>query len=322
MELLKDTVDVNYPELIAVFDEIKEINWNRVYAQKSSSRNVKRRKKQSLNKALSQDETSFLVLQKRMVVLGTYINEDPCPIDEILRISIQAKNYDELISSIKWVDKDKIVDFFRDVDNLCKSAFPCLYDFRGEYTIRDNIRRLFYETMLDLDIEDVNKEMIQIVANDIETSMLIYSLLIVIEGENFGGDFGGITWNSNLLRSVYNTKCNCVLACMSNKEYNRDFLSVLLDETNTDIIPIEVAFLKRSQLLSRRFEDLETNKLKIFEESGLSQNDEDYTIHKSRVKCPQCHLNHTSFTEKQTRSADEPMTIFWYCYKCKIRGRQ
>jgi DNA-directed RNA polymerase subunit M/transcription elongation factor TFIIS len=141
------------------------------------------------------------------------------------------------------------------------------------------------------------------------------------------GDLKTIDWKSGLLRSVYLSKSNCIVSSLTNDivssvtktKYNLDIINMLNDIV---VYPMELAFLKRSQLLSRRFEDLEDNKLKIYEESGMSQGEEDYTVYKSRVRCHQCHLNHTSFHQLQTRSADEPMTIFWYCYKCKIRGRQ
>ena len=36
----------------------------------------------------------------------------------------------------------------------------------------------------------------------------------------------------------------------------------------------------------------------------------------SLYKCRRCKTNYTSFIEKQTRSADEPMTVFVRCHNC------
>lgn len=39
-------------------------------------------------------------------------------------------------------------------------------------------------------------------------------------------------------------------------------------------------------------------------------------------KCKRCGSDKTSYTQKQTRSADEPMTIFHVCYACHLRWRE
>lgn len=38
---------------------------------------------------------------------------------------------------------------------------------------------------------------------------------------------------------------------------------------------------------------------------------------KCSINCPMCPNNEALFMELQTRSADEPMTIFYRCTKCK-----
>eukprot|EP00049_Salpingoeca_infusionum_P013888 m.258917 g.258917 ORF g.258917 m.258917 type:complete len:109 (+) comp15549_c0_seq1:119-445(+) len=37
---------------------------------------------------------------------------------------------------------------------------------------------------------------------------------------------------------------------------------------------------------------------------------------KTEVDCPKCHHNYAYYMQMQTRSADEPMTIFYSCEKC------
>lgn len=39
------------------------------------------------------------------------------------------------------------------------------------------------------------------------------------------------------------------------------------------------------------------------------------------IKCNKCGSNETSHFQAQTRSSDEPMTIFWTCVKCGKKGR-
>lgn len=43
---------------------------------------------------------------------------------------------------------------------------------------------------------------------------------------------------------------------------------------------------------------------------------------KGLFECPKCHSQKTTHTEKQTRSADEPMTVFIQCLACGARSRQ
>jgi len=40
------------------------------------------------------------------------------------------------------------------------------------------------------------------------------------------------------------------------------------------------------------------------------------------IKCNKCGSNETSSFQAQTRSSDEPMTVFWTCTKCGKKGRQ
>ena len=43
---------------------------------------------------------------------------------------------------------------------------------------------------------------------------------------------------------------------------------------------------------------------------------------KTRVLCPECDNNEAYFLQIQTRSADEPSTIFYKCTKCDHRWKE
>ena len=43
---------------------------------------------------------------------------------------------------------------------------------------------------------------------------------------------------------------------------------------------------------------------------------------KCTVQCPRCQNNEALFMELQTRSADEPMTIFYRCTACKFNWKE
>ncbi|XP_051138268.1 uncharacterized protein LOC127256340 [Andrographis paniculata] len=49
----------------------------------------------------------------------------------------------------------------------------------------------------------------------------------------------------------------------------------------------------------------------------FSEADRVYLNKTTSVSCPECNHGEASFTQVQTRSADEPMTIFYVCTKCK-----
>lgn len=318
-DLLSDTIASNYPDLIDSFEQIKQIKWDKVYYQKAST--VKGKKRKVGKKKLNDFDKDFLTIQKILVVLGTYINVENVDLQEIMHVNIDAVNYDELITNIKWKKKEDCKEFFEDFDKLCEKVFTqiCKLD-NSDYSIRKNVRRLFHETILELGTQhklNIPLDKVWTTADDIERGIMMYTLLMVTEQSQ--GDMRAISWDDILLKNIYLTKSNCVLSSLTNEKYNLELVKMVLSST---VYPIELAFMKRSQLLSRRFEDLETNKLKIYEESGISQGDDDYTKYFSNVRCPKCKLNHTSFSQLQTRSADEPMTIFWYCHKCKINGRQ
>jgi DNA-directed RNA polymerase subunit M/transcription elongation factor TFIIS len=320
-EAISQTIAKNYPDLIGCFTQIQQIKWDRVYKKKTPAA-TKRRKKASAAKKLSANEKRFLMIQKTLVVLGTYINVNggKGTVEEILHVKIDAKNYDELVTNINWSNKEQCLIFWYELDKLCEAIFPDLYEEGGEWTIRKNNRRLIHEMLLEC-ISDkqqsVNPEQIQNIAHDIERSIMLYTLLMVTEVCQ--GDLQSIDWKDDFLKRVYLSKSNCVLSSLTNEQYNLKLIKKILSE---NMHPIELATMKRSQLLSKRFKDLETSKMKIYEESGISQGDEDFTVYHSTIKCPKCKLYHTTFKQLQTRGADEPMTIFWYCHKCKIRGRQ
>lgn len=61
-------------------------------------------------------------------------------------------------------------------------------------------------------------------------------------------------WSDNLIKIVYFTKANAILCSLTNPKYNDSLISGLLD---CSIHPLDLAFMKRSQLLSARFEDME-----------------------------------------------------------------
>ncbi|ORD99633.1 RPC10 [Hepatospora eriocheir] len=53
---------------------------------------------------------------------------------------------------------------------------------------------------------------------------------------------------------------------------------------------------------------------------GILKDESEYG-NKCDVECPKCNYNRALFKEIQTRSADEPMTIFYRCLKCSYNWK-
>ena len=54
----------------------------------------------------------------------------------------------------------------------------------------------------------------------------------------------------------------------------------------------------------------------------LGEEDDLKYANKCQIKCPKCYFNEAMFLEIQTRSADEPMTIFYQCTKCRFDWKE
>ncbi|CAM8973636.1 unnamed protein product [Rhodiola kirilowii] len=54
----------------------------------------------------------------------------------------------------------------------------------------------------------------------------------------------------------------------------------------------------------------------------VSENDGLKNMPQAEASCPNCHHNRAAFYEQQTRSADEPATLFFTCLQCKHKWNQ
>lgn len=94
----------------------------------------------------------------------------------------------------------------------------------------------------------------------------------------------------------------------------------LIDDTRYALL---LPFTKRSFLFREtRAELFEKLQAKIVSDKRVFDRDNDHTSIVSDFKCPKCGSFNTQKFMKQLRSADEPMTTFWRCYKCNKSGRE
>ncbi|KAL8114033.1 uncharacterized protein LOC141668609 [Apium graveolens] len=66
------------------------------------------------------------------------------------------------------------------------------------------------------------------------------------------------------------------------------------------------------------------HKLVTKQTDPVIENDDFKNAATTEAKCPQCGFGKAAYQQFQTRSADEPMTIFYWCMneKCRARWRE
>jgi DNA-directed RNA polymerase subunit M/transcription elongation factor TFIIS len=125
-------------------------------------------------------------------------------------------------------------------------------------------------------------------------------------------------WNNNRFRTMYQLKSADIISnldmegCVQN-----DYLFSSL--MNSRLLPHEIGFLRPQDLFPERWKDI-ISAVAMKRQASASA---DETAFSTEFKCPRCKQRKCSYTEVQTRSADEPMTIFVTCVnpKCKHQWR-
>ncbi|KAK8802039.1 hypothetical protein WA158_006434 [Blastocystis sp. Blastoise] len=94
----------------------------------------------------------------------------------------------------------------------------------------------------------------------------------------------------------------------------KELVTMTSDDMKTDEQKEEEARSASIMFESKRMDWAKAHRKEILEQAGLSGVD-------GTFKCPRCKSKNTSYFEKQTRSADEPMTVFVCCEDCGKRWR-
>lgn len=125
--------------------------------------------------------------------------------------------------------------------------------------------------------------------------------------------------------------CARIVKCLpsESQEAKDTFLMLLLnlkDEKNTELrcnivsgkMPVEVLVTLGEQDLvnPERREQIQREFQERAKDTNLTEIEKAMQTSSTMFKCPSCKKRDCSFYEKQTRSADEPMTIFCTCNKC------
>ena len=124
-------------------------------------------------------------------------------------------------------------------------------------------------------------------------------------------------WDNKKFKSIYFNKVRAVYTNLKSNSYvnNKSFVErVKKNEIKTK----DIANLKNHEVFPEYWKEKIDIKMKrdqmLFEMKPESMTD--------AFLCKKCRKRECSYYEVQTRSADEPMTVFVTCLNCKTRWRQ
>jgi transcription elongation factor S-II len=125
-----------------------------------------------------------------------------------------------------------------------------------------------------------------------------------------------VTWQSELFQDAYLAKARSIYANISKGSYvkNERLYGRLKDN---EFVPHQIAYMT--------FDNMYPDVWRTIIDDELLRNKAAYEVSKvamtDQVKCGKCKKNKVSYYEMQTRSADEPCTIFWSCILCGHRWK-
>ena len=108
-----------------------------------------------------------------------------------------------------------------------------------------------------------------------------------------------------LLESVYSDKFNEIYNLLINKKSS--FLIQAIKSNKID--PLKIAMMRPDELNPDKYE-------KILKKKELEEFKKNTQATSSVYKCPKCKERKSEITQKQTRSADEPPTLYIECKSC------
>jgi DNA-directed RNA polymerase subunit M/transcription elongation factor TFIIS len=124
----------------------------------------------------------------------------------------------------------------------------------------------------------------------------------------------GTTWN-NVFENIYMAKSVSIYINVKPDSYikNTKLLSRLL---NKEFDEFELCKMTPAQLFPERWDEM----MLKYKNDDIDEMKKP-VIEDGILQCGKCRSYKTEYTEKQTRSADEPTTKFCYCHNCGHRWR-
>ena len=124
------------------------------------------------------------------------------------------------------------------------------------------------------------------------------------------------TWDNKLFKQIYIDKCRSIYTNLNSDNYikNERLLNRVRDK---EFKARELAFMTPQHIFPEKWKQLLDMKYKrdkvLYETKPEAMTDQ--------FKCGRCKKRKCSYFEFQTRSADEPMTVFITCINCGKRWK-
>jgi transcription elongation factor S-II len=141
------------------------------------------------------------------------------------------------------------------------------------------------------------------------------NLLHHVNDKKYNND---LTWDNLRFRNMYTGKCRSILFNLRNPT-NPSFLQKVLNgevptQTIANLSPKEIFPDLWEPILQKKLE----KEMKALKNQGLML---EQAVEGSR-SCSKCKCRKIHYYELQTRSADEPMTIYYTCLQCSNRWKE
>lgn len=119
-------------------------------------------------------------------------------------------------------------------------------------------------------------------------------------------------WNNPIFRQIYFDKARSVVLNLSPDSYVQNHRLHLRLSEEHEFTPRDIAFMSPDNMFPERWRDIMDIKLKREQNLGEIE----LTAMTDAFKCSRCKKRECVYYERQTRSADEPMTLFITCLNC------
>jgi DNA-directed RNA polymerase subunit M/transcription elongation factor TFIIS len=119
-------------------------------------------------------------------------------------------------------------------------------------------------------------------------------------------------WNDHF-KNLYINKAVMIWSNLNPNSYLKN-INLIKRLMANEINEFELCYLEPRDLFPERWSELKKLYIKEEEQTQIERPD-------GILKCGKCKSYKTEYTERQTRSADEPTTKFCYCHNCGNRWR-